>query len=316
LDWITLLGKLEFSNALDVARSALGSWPIATHLSQSNEVKRLADALLSVSDGIAAERLADAIPVLISWLKQDDEFPRAAFQEVYEALWTLLILGVRRGRSERDSTAVLFDTILSLGLKEKRYGEVLRDALDIAGEPGRSTAYWMLSLVETTVEQQAPSGDARANFWAAAFYRLEPLKPHLSSLQRVALSALAESLNIHTSAIASTTGDVRDEQVSAALAGKKVAIYTLTERAGYQAINVLRSLAPHATFSLHTDYVGSVTLKNAAETADIFVMVTASAKHAATDFISSHRPRNKPTLYAPGRGMSGIIRVIDEFFAS
>jgi hypothetical protein len=63
---------------------------------------------------------------------------------------------------------------------------------------------------------------------------------------------------------------------------------------------------------LNHDRVGTKALANLAATADIFIIVWTSAKHAATEFIKEHR-NGKPVLYANGRGASSILRVIEEY---
>ena len=89
-----------------------------------------------------------------------------------------------------------------------------------------------------------------------------------------------------------------------------MAIYTLTESAARQAVAVLKELAPTLRVESSHDKVASIALKNMAHQADIFVMVVASAKHAATGFIQQER-HGKPTLYANGRGFSSIVRAIE-----
>jgi hypothetical protein len=58
------------------------------------------------------------------------------------------------------------------------------------------------------------------------------------------------------------------------------------------------------------DKAASAALKNMAHQANIFVMVAASAKHAASGYIQQER-QGKPILYANGRGYSSIMRAIE-----
>jgi len=52
-----------------------------------------------------------------------------------------------------------------------------------------------------------------------------------------------------------------------------------------------------------------------AENADLFVLTSLSAKHAATDFIRDHRSK-LPLLYAQGRGFSSILRAVEDHLKS
>jgi hypothetical protein len=309
-EWLALLPRLDVANTLDISRRAAAEWAVHDQLGEPSSVIELASRLLASRDEVASERLAEALPVLIAWFGRDTEFPRASLRSIYDALWTLLVLGVRRGQAERESSASLFHGLLACGLPADRYKELLQDALDIAGDPGRKSAYWILGLVESTIEQPASDTEARRNFWIAALSRVGHLRAQLSALQRAALGQLRETLGLPAEL------PVRDEQAASALAtsfqGRRVAVYTLTESAGKQAADALTALVPSLTVTLFSDHGGSQPLKSAAENADYFVVVACSAKHAATDFIRQHRPGNKPLLYAPGRGASSILRVLDE----
>ena len=84
-------------------------------------------------------------------------------------------------------------------------------------------------------------------------------------------------------------------------AGKIIAIYTLTESAGRQAAVLLQQLVPNISVELSHDKVGNERLQMLARNADLFVVVTQSAKHAATLFIQRYR-QSRPLLFPKGRG--------------
>jgi hypothetical protein len=86
-----------------------------------------------------------------------------------------------------------------------------------------------------------------------------------------------------------------------------VAAYTLTERAGKQFQSVLESLAPGVRVSLAHDLHASPRLKQLARQADLFVLVTSSAKHAASDCVRANRPPEKPTLLPTGKGAASLL---------
>jgi hypothetical protein len=44
---------------------------------------------------------------------------------------------------------------------------------------------------------------------------------------------------------------------------------------------------------------------------DLFVIAWSAAKHAATDFIRAHR-RDKPLVFAQGKGVSSLLRAVEE----
>ena len=68
----------------------------------------------------------------------------------------------------------------------------------------------------------------------------------------------------------------------------------------------------------HADltYIGGPSLRTASATADVFVLAIGAAKHAATQFIERHRPKESITLYARGKGSAGILRALGQHLQS
>ncbi len=100
------------------------------------------------------------------------------------------------------------------------------------------------------------------------------------------------------------------------LSGKRLALYSLKESAVNRAAALLKDLVGELKVDVFLDYVGgSPALKTAAQQADIFVIATAAAKHAATMFIESKRPKDSVTLYAQGQGTSSILHAVSRYLA-
>ena len=87
---------------------------------------------------------------------------------------------------------------------------------------------------------------------------------------------------------------------------KTIAIYSLTESASKRASEVIRKINSDIKVKIFSGKVEDDSLVNSAKYDDIFVVVTLSAKHAATKALK-HRPKDKPLLYAKGKGSSSII---------
>ena len=100
-----------------------------------------------------------------------------------------------------------------------------------------------------------------------------------------------------------------------ALIDKSVAIYTLTESVGTRAASILQDLVSGIQVTTSTAYVGDDSLAAMARNADVFVMVTRSAKHAATDFIEAQRGE-APILRPIGKGVGSILRTLREYASS
>ena len=103
--------------------------------------------------------------------------------------------------------------------------------------------------------------------------------------------------------------DEDESQPYAYLTGKSVGIYSLMESSAIRAAQVLRSLVPGIEVRLFSDKVGSTSLSQASSAVDIFVIVTAAAKHAASEFIESRRG-NGELVRVNAKGTSAILTAL------
>lgn len=316
LEWFERLHEPAFTEAFNVLAHAVTEWP-ASHLKDPVDIAAFERALQEVPEtSPAVERLADALPPLVSWVLEDPAFPRPGMQPIYDTLLFHLMVGFRRSGVVFESAAVLIRALLSLGLSQNRYRELLDDCMMLTGDAmSRRTVYWMLDVLEETLFSPCADEEARRSFWYTACARLMQMRAFFSPGQRIVFENLATVLGWQVvqeseEHITHASADQQRLQLQSALDGSFVAIYTLTESAGRQAANVLKELAPSVRVELSHDKAASISLKNMAQHADIFVMVAASAKHAASGFIQQER-QGKAILYANGRGFSSIMRAIE-----
>jgi hypothetical protein len=89
-----------------------------------------------------------------------------------------------------------------------------------------------------------------------------------------------------------------------------VGVYTLTVRAAEQFRNVVEARAPGTDVTLLHDLDASKRLKQHARQADLFVLVTASTKHAATDCVRASRPADKPLVIPAGKGAASMLAAV------
>jgi len=313
--WLAALGRNGFTTALAVARQGAQEW--RPGLGDPVEITGLAESLNEVRDEPpASDRLMEGLPHLVSWLQRDPEFPRTVGYIVYEAALDRLMLSGRAAAPMLDSAGVLARAMLAIGPQPTAYARLLSDLLEFSGQgAGLRTAYWLIELIEETVAAPAPDQRARERFWQDAVARLIPIAPQLSNLQRASLAGLAAFLGWgETIPEALAVGPVggADATLVERLAGKIVAIYSLTESAMAQAADTLKALVPDLDVRVASDHGGSRQLRALAENADLFVVVAASATHAATDFIRARRG-DRPLTYAAGRGAVSILRAVEEW---
>jgi hypothetical protein len=309
--WLDGVSDPSFVTAVAVAREGVAAWPVQ-RITSTEDARPIAEKLLNVglATGFAKDRLMQRLPSLVLWVKQDPGYPRAELGEIYEALIQLFAVLERRGASAREAAADLLDAILSIGTDAVHYRQLLRDFAGVMDEgAGQSSIYWLIDVAATLLQHPAPDVNARLALVNRILASLQPFLGRLTVGQRVAYDRIASGAS-WPPLVVSRSPD--SEGPAKALAGKTIAIYTLTESAGQQAEAALQAMIPTARIELARDHVASPRLARLSRDADVFVLAAASAKHAATDCILGHRG-DKPLLYAAGRGFSSIVRAVEDF---
>lgn len=314
-DWLSHIRNPEYTMAFEVARKGALEWQVEDAVDPVL-TEALADALAdAITDEVSRERLAQALPLIVSWLQRDTAFPRPSMRPVYETVLTLFSLGEARDRGIMASAAIIGEALLSIGNARADYQRLLDSLATLISEGiGTSNIYLLLELIEATLRHPCPDVSARETFWLTALSVIEPLRLRLEPIQLVSLAALGELLGWSEPPFDDTTMSAPDE-FGLKLANLRIGIYTLTESAARQAASVLARIAPSAIVQTSSEYGGSAQLKALSENADILVITSLSATHAATDFIRAHRPAEKPICWAAGRGFTSIIRAIENFLA-
>lgn len=314
MEWLDRASEIEFDTALDVARQGMDEWPTDVALNDPLKVERLEAALNRAQDNeLAARRFSEAIPYVVGWLQRDASFPRPLATPIYSVLLTLLALGSSRGGSVFESSQLLISALVSVGLGPDAYRNMVADVEEIAGAGfGVEMVYWLLEVIEDLFQFTTPVVAAREAFLQSAIVKLAPVFGRLSSVQRQAVRQLASDVGWELSDPRIESSDVPADDFASRLAGKRIALYSLSESANRQAEAALLTLSPTASVSSSSETGGTARLKALAENADIFVISWQCAKHAATDFIRSNRG-SLPLVYAQGRGFSSILRAVEDY---
>jgi hypothetical protein len=316
-EWLAKAADPSFSAALEIARRGKDDWSIGVTTGDPIAVQALVSALEQAFGlDLAAERTAQALPFLVAWLRRDPDFPCAAMAPVYASLLTLFALSSTRGRVTYESSQILVNALLTVGMDSKAYHALIADIEELGGDGfGVSMVYWMLEIVEDFMRASTPDAGARERFLHSALARISPIYTRLTSLQRAATARLANELGWTLQSLGINGEASRADDFASRIRGLRIAIYSLTESSSRQAKIAIEEVEATAIVDCNADHGGTARLKALAEGADLFVMAWLSAKHAATDFIREHRA-NRPLLYAQGRGFSSILRALEDHFSN
>jgi hypothetical protein len=106
---------------------------------------------------------------------------------------------------------------------------------------------------------------------------------------------------------------VEKEAGSRDFAGRRMAIYTLTEQAGRRAAELLREVCPNLEVEINSDEVCTERLAGLAKNADVFLFAWRSSKHQAYFCVKNNRPASLPLLQPLGKGSASILRAALEY---
>ena len=311
--WADAAAAGTLHSPAEAARQAALEQP-ASSIPAQPEAEEMAERLKALATDQGGQgALSAALPELVRWLASDPGWPRTEMRPLYDVALTLFVLLEERSLPARQACLGLLDALLSLGPSAADYLRYTQDAAwFVPDDAGTGSAYWLLDLAERVLHHDATDGAARQALLNRLLSTLQQLAGFLSPMQRISYARLAAMAGWPPLAEAITTAEF---DVAAALAGKVVALHTLTEAAARQAREALAGAAPDARVEINADHVCTPRLKALARDADLFVVATASAKHTATDCIGRNRPRTMPVAYAAGRGATSILRAIEDSLA-
>jgi hypothetical protein len=229
----------------------------------------------------------------------------------------LLVLSVAEtlSEAERGTFSMLVETILESSPSPVVFGEVL-DAIHQTGTVNARahTADWLIEMLQVLAHAPCPASRRtdRLSLFSYMTNVMQRFVTALDEMQRAALVDTAEVLGITLpGAFMRSSGEMEDDESAYAwLRDRSVCIYSLMVGASRRAAAVLRRLVPSISIALNDDHVATHDLNHLAQTADVFVVVTNSAKHAATLAIKAARKPGGVTIDCNSRGSSGILRAV------
>ena len=250
-----------------------------------------------------------------------DLFESAHAAEITLRLLAAMALAGKASAGVRVQTLALLESLGASGPSQSTFEEVLEWTAEILeANTAAATVAWACDIVQTLTSIPAPvSTEVVLLFYFKAIEVLRPYRTALDTTDLEALEVVAAELGTTVPVdfrIVQT--DIGERDPTAAyryLDGKTVVLHSLTETAITRAAQVLKRLVPTVDVRTNSEHVGSTQLAQLSANADVFVVVTAAAKHAATNFIADHR-RGLPTVLVNSRGSSAILRALADFNVS
>jgi hypothetical protein len=272
--------------------------------------------LLKVSRSREAEQtLQQALPYLIGWLQEDPAWPRAECRELYRLVLDMLIMDFNGSVDELSVYVDLVTTLCAMGMSSEEYRELIDSSFSLWEDcAAPRNIDWALDMLDVLAAHRCPLSEERQRFLARIHTDLLKWRDRVESSQWAVYNRLCREMGGAALIEQMIADGAQVEATPAAtmlLNGKTIAIYTLMPSVARRVQAFLEEQHPGVIVNISHDKVGTPRLEHLAKTADIFIMATASAKHAATTFIQRH---TKDTLLIRpvGKGSVSIIRALYE----
>ncbi len=316
-EWLqTLKITRPWAKAVEIARKGATEWKLTD---RNPDPSVLTQLLLDVQERL---ELRVALPHLIACARADVLWPRPEWRAFYEAMMDVLTSYTEGSVSDLTVWGELAEVLLRLGLSKPRYLGICADASDLwKAHASAATLDWATELLDTLLFYPCPDEPARVDLYVAVAVKAYGFSRLLEPSQRAFLQVLASDYGqTDWQSAFQSEKTLSGEQVGtsafADLSGMIVAIYSLTERVSKRAKTILETLCPDVEVRINADHVGTPALRKLARDADIFVVNTASAKHAATEFISANRNPSATTLFHNSRGSQALLSLIEQYLVS
>lgn len=318
--WLNWLEKVcsepDWPAALATAEQGAEEWSVEEEARRPDRVAAVAKRIEEVS-GPAEEMLYLALPHFMRFYL-DRAGPHRVFKSVYSALFERCVYDPGANTESVRTAGLLLEALAATGTDAEKCAAHLRDIILLwDGRPSHDLLDWGLDLLDRLIVAQTVPQTALVEFAGAVRAQLLRWFTRRQPAQYALFTQLCAELSIEPGLPAERRdGDPADagdvDALTRLLATKSIALYSLREETIERVHAVLFGLSPSADVRRYSDHVGSEPLRHAARHADIFLIVTGAAKHAATTFIEANRPPGAITLRCHQTGSATLLRLLSQ----
>jgi hypothetical protein len=327
--WIAWLHQLNtagpWPHAVAIAQTGRLEWPIAPLRSDPSLIDQIADQLIAFRTADATAIVRTILPDLIGSFLPNDGVIRE-FKPIYMSLIYLLALDDAIGGDDLTAIATLAEGVLESApstsgpAESNEYVELL-EAIETAWSQVRAFRYldWPLNILDLLIAFNVRKHAPLDRFLLMIIEDFRNWSRRVSEDQWHLLELLVSDLNqsecLHNLRAVDQTHQAFTPVTTNRLEGKTVAIYTLSERIGQRAAQMIKDVYKGVKVHLLHDKGGSDRLIQLSKSVDIMIINSWDAKHAATGAIQANRSNSLATLFSPGKSAANIVNVLRSFDA-
>lgn len=326
--WMPWLRRLNqepaWRAAVELARHGSAEWATDQLLIDHSTVTQFAELLVSSRTPEADAILKNAVPELLKAFLPEGG-PIREFKPIYTNLAYAIALDSAIGHDDLTALASLAEAILECPLSkdtEQNEFEELLETIEAAWNHVAAPRHldWALNALDLLIAYNVRLHAPVDRFFIQITNALRDWSRRIRLDQWAFAEHLASDLGLSDALV----GVRPDEDASAEdiqsfadqLSGQTVAIYTLTERIGHRAAQIITRQFEGVKVQLVHDKASTDRLVQLAKNADVFIVNTWDAKHAATNAIRANRPPDSVTLLPQSKTPGSLVHEVYRYLES
>lgn len=299
LDWL----RGEWADRPDLLAAWAGQWRRTPEAVEHDADVLAVELLDALNDGRRA-RVRNGLPVFIDWLVEDGLPPSGV--SLATTIFNIL-LSSEPGRTERQVSLTLLEEVLHVGCTSQEYAELIDAVSHQLPMLGARDAAWLAQCMDVFLAFSTPDPARRSALLSDAAGNatawIDRLEPSDSALLHYVFADAGISF-----ATTPTSATAQAERAPQHV--RLVGIYSLLEGAARVASNRIRALFPNVEVHTSSGHVNSDSLTALVRSADVMLVQTSHAKHAATQAIDAASADPTRVVLVHGRGATALVRAL------
>lgn len=315
IEWLNFLSNESFTDARQIAEQALEEWPIDELLKDTTDIKIISNAIQSIEEEYAVQRFIHALPLMLASCRRSEYFPNPMFLQMYTSILEVITVHEIKDLNTLVVSQDIVETLLKISPNEDQYRYILGMIDNIVDNTnGKNFINWLLDYAELLISENASNIETRDKLLQKILNKIYSYRDWIEEFHLKLILQLAASIGMQSLFTSITFEQAIDtENPWEKYTNKTIGIYTLSENAARHAKEYIEEQVPNVKIILNHDKAATDALRNLANTSDYVVLVTQSAKHAATGEIQKIlRKKDMDPLFPIGKGSSSIISALLE----
>lgn len=322
-EWfLTIDGKGNLDRAVEIAKLHSTEWDCGAILDSAASVTEMADLISKGRTEKPHECVRNVLPHLIdSFLTQNT--PSRTGKPIYLALTEILAYDDSIGPDDLTAVEQLIEAVLTSSPSHEKGKNDYQNSASFVNSlwMDHSSARildWALGMLDLLIDSGAANHSNLEELFSNVVDKIRPWKRRVNDEQWSLLEFLGQDLGLtnYLDGIKPVKPEVEETaevEIGELLDGKSIAVFSLTERIAKRFGQMAKAMFSGIKIHYLHDKFLTDRMKSLSQSADIFIVNTWDAKHAATIGIKDNRPKLAVTLEPEGKSATSLLHCLKQY---